>query len=674
MRARADAWRALEADPDLQARKLVANAWCAAFVQPKKKTTGPASAGSGQGITHATLRNLTDNPDSVPNSVVSMVNDLARQYRFFHWHLEFPGIFAVGEDGSADPATGWNGGFSCVVGNPPWERVKIQDKEFFANNGRPDIEGAATAAIRKKMIEALADTDPDLFQKYQDALRQSDGTAHLLLKSRRYPLTGQGDVNTYSVFAETMRTVAGPLGAAGVITPTGLATDKTTAPFFADTLSTNRLYAFYDFENEAKIFRDIDHKNRFAVTTMTGTGRKVKRTRFAFLTRHIPDVASRRFELAADEVLKLNPNTRTLPMFRTRADADITLGIYRRHPVLVRDDDPDGNPWGLSFLRMFDMANDSGLFHPPEHFSGDEFNGWSYQRDGKEYLPLYEGKMLGHFDDRFATYRGATQAQLNVRALPRLSEKEHDDPNLEPLARYWVPRSNVLERLGDKWDREWLLGWRDITKAEQMRTFIPSVLPLSAVGHKFPLAFLSNPADGPDLHAVWSSMIFDYIARQKISGTGMSYFVVKQLACPSPEVFTQPAAWRPEITLADWVRPYVLELSYTSQRLKPYAEDLGDGGPPFRWDAERRALLWADLDASFLHVYALTREEAEHVIDSFFVVRKYDERDHGEYRTKRLVLEAYDRMAAAIAKGGKDWQPLADVPAGSGPRHERTKS
>jgi hypothetical protein len=166
-------------------------------------------------------------------------------------------------------------------------------------------------------------------------------------------------------------------------------------------------------------------------------------------------------------------------------------------------------------------------------------------------------------------------------------------------------------------------------------------------------------------------LAFDYVGRQKLSGTHMTYSVLKQLACPTPRAFAQPTAWQPELTLADWVRPYVLELSYTSWRLKPYAEDLGDGGPPFRWDAERRALLRADLDAAFLYVYGLTRREAEHVLDSFPVVRKYDERDHGEYRTKRLVLEAYDRMAAAIANGGEGWRPLAGIPAGSGPRHHK---
>ncbi len=663
LRARADAWRRLEADPDLVAAKLVADAWCAAFVQPKIGATS-----SGQGITHATVRALSETPESVPDTIITQVNALARQYRFFHWHLEFPAMFTVPDNGSADAGTGWTGGFSCVVGNPPWERVKIQDKEFFGNAGRPDIEGAGTAAIRKKMIAKLADSDPDLHQAYLAALRQSDGTAHLLLKSGRYPFTGQGDVNTYSVFAETMRTVINPDGMAGIITPTGLATDKTTARFFADTLSNHRLYAFYDFDNEAKIFRDVHHAYRFAVTTMTGTQRPARRTKFAFLNRHISDVPEKRFQLAAKEVLALNPNTGTLPMFRSRKDADITLGIYSRHPVLIRDDDPEGNPWGLSFATLFHMTNDSGLFYTADDLTDAKFNGWSFTRNRKEYVPLYESKMFSHFDHRFATYRGATQAQLNVGSLPRISDAAHDDPDVEPCANHWVERAEVAGRLS-AWKSHWLLGWRGIARSTDSRTFISSVVPQAAVGNSFPLAIPRESAYGALLQAIWSSIAFDYVARQKLSGGNMNFFTVKQLACPQPSVYEQLTKWRPTLRLANWVSSYVLELTYTSWRLKPYAQDLGDSGPPFRWDPDRRALLRADLDAGFLHIYGLDCDEAEHVLDSFPVVRKYDERDFGEYRTKRLVIEAYDRMAEAIANGGKGWKPLADPPAGHGPRH-----
>lgn len=666
MRARADAWRRLETDPELVSAKLVADAWCAAFVQPKS-----GSNTSGQGITHATLRALSDSPESVPDSVIKLVNDLARQYRFFHWHLEFPGIFSVSEGDSADAAAGWNGGFSCVVGNPPWEKVKLQEKEYFGSVGRPDIENATPAAKRRNLIENLVDADPDLFGRYLSALRHSDATAHLLLKSGRYPLTGQGDVNTYSVFAETMRTTVSPLGFAGIITPTGLATDKTAAPFFADSLSSQRLYAFYDFENEAKIFRDVDHRVRFAITTVMGSQRSAQRAKFAFLNRHISDVPGKRFQLAASEVLLINPNTGTLPMFRTRRDADITLGIFSRHPVLIRERESDGNPWGLSMPTLFHMTNHSTLFEEADDLSDARFNGWSYTRGNEEYVPLYEAKMLGHFDHRFGTYKGATQAQLNSGSLPRPSADEHDDPNFELLARYWVAQPEVTKKLNDRWSRGWLLGARGITNMGNERTFVPSVLPISAVGNSFFLAVLENADHGPLLHATWSTLVFDYLARQKISGSNVNQFVVKQLASPTPQIFDTKAPWQANALLANWVRPYVLELSYTSRHLRAYAEDLGDDGPPFRWEPERRTLLRADLDGGFFHIYGLDRSEAEHVLDSFFVTRKYEEKDLGEFRTKRLVLKAYDRMAEAIANGGKGWKPLADIPAGQGPRHSK---
>lgn len=464
--------------------------------------------------------------------------------------------------------------------------------------------------------------------------------------------------------------LASAWGTVGIITPTGLGTDKTTSAFFDDTLSSGRLLAFYDFENEAKVFAGVTNKFRFAVTAMGGVKRTVSRTRFAFYTRFVNDVPARRFELAASEIATMNPNTGTLPMFRTRADADITLGIYSRHPVLVRDGSAHGNSWNLTFSQgLFNMATASGLFVQPGALADCVFGGWSYKRDGEELFPLYEAKMLSHYDHRFSTYHDATQAQLNKGTLPRLSEEQHDDPDLEPLARYWVPRAEVTKAVGNKWDRDWFLGWRDITTASNQRTFVPSAIPYSAVGARFGLAFPSRTTDAPLLHAVWSSIVFDFIARQKMSGAAMAIFIVKQLACPSPSDFSLPAPWSSEQTLAEWLWPSVLELSYTSWRLQPYAQELGDSGSPFHWISDRRAKLRADLDGAFLHVYGLTRAEAEHVLDSFFVVRKYEERDLGEYRTRRLVLEAYDRMATATARGGHGWTPLVDVPAGQGPRH-----
>ena len=241
---------------------------------------------------------LSENPGAVPDTIIKLVRTAGPPIPVLPLALGVPRHLHRRRDGNADPATGWSGGFSCVIGNPPWERVKIQDKEFFGNLGRTDIESAATAAIRKRMIDELADTDPALLSRHTATRYDSPRrTAHLLLKSGRYPLTGQGDVNTYSVFAETMRTVVGPTVPPASSPPPGWLPTRHRALLLRHAQH-QRLYAFYDFENEAKIFRDVHHAVRFAMTVMTGAARKVERSRFAFLTRHIADVPLRRFELA----------------------------------------------------------------------------------------------------------------------------------------------------------------------------------------------------------------------------------------------------------------------------------------------------------------------------------------------------------------------------------------
>jgi hypothetical protein len=115
----------------------------------------------------------------------------------------------------------------------------------------------------------------------------------------------------------------------------------------------------------------------------------------------------------------------------------------------------------------------------------------------------------------------------------------------------------------------------------------------------------------------------------------------------------------------------VLELTYTSRRIRPYADDIvgGDPGTPFRWIPQRREQLRAELDAAMFHLYGLDRADTEHVLDSFFVVRKYEERDHGEFRTKRLVLAAYDAMTEAAATSGAPFRSPLDPPAGERLRH-----
>ncbi|KWX00547.1 restriction endonuclease [Carbonactinospora thermoautotrophica] len=665
IREQARRFRELENHPERVRRKRVADAWCAAFVWRKH-------ADAPEAITTATLRRL-DEGGELPKPVAEELDRLAHSYRFFHWHLEFPEIFEVADEERPDhnPDTGWRGGFTCVLGNPPWEKIEFKEEEFFASR-RPEIAQARNAAARKKMIQVLADsgdeTDGKLYAEYRDELRKTVAWSHSLRSSGRYPLTGSGRLNTYAVFAETARALLTPHGRSGLVLPTGIATDATTALFFGDLVRNAKLAAFLEFENEAFILsRDVDHSVRFCLLTTTGRAREADRVRFAFGIRYIEDLPDRQLTMSAADIRLVNPNTGTVPLFRSWREAEITLDIYRRVPVLWRES-PQKNPWKLSFSQgIFNMASDAGLFHIRAELEAEgwELHGDIFVKDGKRMLPLYEAKMIHHFDHRFGTYEGQTQAQANMGTLPRPTLVQKADPTFMVLPRYWVAEAEVEERLKNRWDRGWLLGWRDICRSSHERTVIPAVIPWAAVGHTLPL-MLSENERLPLLYANLTAFVLDYVARQKMAGTHLTYGYLNQLAVLPPERYDGPAPWAPEQELADWISSRVLELTYTAWDLEPFARDLGDDGPPFVWDEERRFAMRAELDAAFFHLYGVERDDVAYIMDSFRAFRNNDPERFA--RTKELILQVYDAMAKAM-ETGEPYRTILDPPPGQGPRH-----
>ncbi len=679
------AYRELENSEDYVRDRRAADAWCAAFVW--RKTPDAPRA-----VTQEVFQKLSNAGQGrgAPYTTIEEIERLRDQYRFFHWHLEFPDVFsALASDTGVDEATGWIGGFSCVMGNPPWERIKLQEQEFFAQRDE-EIAHAKNASVRKKLIEDLRDDEDKapLYWEFSAAKRVAEGESHFLRVSGKFPLTGKGDINTYSLFAETASLLSDRQGFFGLVLPTGIATDATTAPFFSSLVRAGRLASFLDFENEAFLLsRAVHHSVRFCLLAATGRGTRVDNAEFAFSTRYMEDLPSRRFAMPPEEIMLVNPNTGTLPVFRSRRDAEITLGVYRSVPVLIREGDPKGNPWDISFMTMFHMANDSHLFRSAEELEteGWELEGNVFVRGGKRMLPLQEAKMLHHFDHRLGTYEGQTQAQANVGTLPRLTSEQHDDPGCVAMPRYWVPEfdvptgkkdskgnptyyAGVATRLVEReWDRGWLLGWRDIARASDERTMINSVFPAYAAGHTSPIALPANPRSGALLQAFWSSFVFDYIVRQKMAGTHLTYGYVYQL--PVPRVGDVGEE------IEEWFIGRVMELVYTANDLKSFACELGFDGPPFRWDEERRAIMRAELDALLFRLYGINRDDVDYIMETFPIVKRKDESAYGTYRTKDLILEIYDRMAKAGVSldtpliDGENFTSTLTPPPGHGPRH-----
>jgi len=643
--------------------QLWADAWCAAFVWKKSK-----DANFAYPITENDFRDIERTPFKSPAWMQDEIRRLSEQYQFFHWHIAFPDVFRVpGPHEKPDnEQAGWIGGFDCVLGNPPWERIKLQEKEWFAER-RPDIANAPNAAARRRMIAALETQDPVVFNAFMEDRRNAEGESHLVRNSERYPLCGRGDVNTYSIFAETNRMLIAPTGRVGCIVPSGIATDDTTKYFFQNLMESGSLVSLYDFENRRNIFDGVGHgRFKFCLLTLAGFARPSgARAEFVFFALGVDDLRDeeRRFTLSAADIALLNPNTRTCPIFRSKRDAEITKAIYRRVPVLIKEGPPEVNPWGIKFSAMFHMSNDSLLFRTGEQLKADgwRLDGNVFRRVGECYLPLYEAKMMWHFDHRLAGYNGFAQRPENTH-LPQTTEEQAADPCFEALPWYWVNFSAVNDRLAGKWDRGWLLGWRDICRSTDERTVIASVVPRVGVNHKFPLFVPNNSTlPLPCLDANVTSFILDYIARQKIGGTSLTYFYLKQFPVLPPALYRVVAAWAADCTGKHWIEKRVLELTYTAWDLESFAKDCGYDGPPFRWDEERRFLLRCELDAAYFHLYGIERDDVDYIMETFPIVKRKDEAAHGEYRTKRVILEIYDAMAKAI-RTGVPYQTRLDPP------------
>ncbi|MER7418332.1 DNA methyltransferase [Micromonospora peucetia] len=669
VRQQESAYRSWEKSADYVRALHVADAWCAAFMWQKKADAPTA-------VTHKVLRVL-ENPDASAASQATHdeIVRLREQYRFFHWHLEFPEVFEVaGSHGNTDPETGWAGGFACVLGNPPWERIKLQEQEFFAQRDVA-IATAANAAARKRLIAALKDDEDrsSLYEEFEAAKRKAEGESHFLRNGGRYPLTGRGDINTYAVFSETDRILTGAYGRMGVIVPTGIATDATTQFYFKDLVLKGSLSALYDFENAVPLFPGVHRSFKFSILSLAGRELRETSAKFAFFLHDPVELgnADKAFTLTPEEINLLNPNTGTCPVFRSRRDAEITLGVYRRVPVLIKEGDRDGNLWGLSFMTMFHMSNDSRLFRTREEL---ESTGWTltgnvFSKGKERMLPLYEAKMLDFYNHRAADVIKSETAAKRQNQPSYLTAADWRDPGRVAMPYSWVRDAEVRRALATKgWNGDWHLGWRDVTSPSNERTVIAGIIPNCAVGNSLPTSIVrADLIDRvPEIVGCLSSYVLDFVARLKVGGVHLNFFICNQFPVLPPGATNASR---------NFIRSRVLELVYTSSDLSPFARDMGDFGSPFLWSEERRSVMRSELDALFFHLYGISRDDVQYIMDTFPIVKRKDESQFGGYRTKELILAEYDRMAATGVSftsslvEGENYVSTLNPPPGQGRRH-----
>ena len=418
---------------------------------------------------------------------------------------------------------------------------KLQEKEWFAERN-PEIVKARTGAERKRLIAKLRNENPDLYSAFSAELRQHDGVGHFIGNSEHFPLCGRGRINLYAVFAEEMRNLLSPRGRVGNVLPTGIVTDDNTKYFFQGLVKTESLVRIYSFENEEFIFPNVHHATKFCLCTAGGGWTSISKTAdFIFFARQVEDLSDseRHFTLSKEDISQLNPNTQTCPAFRSARDAELNKAVYRRFSVLVREEQNgkgEENPWNVTFKQgLFNMTSDSHLFRTSEQL---EAEGW--WREGNVFrlheglrLPLYEAKMIHHYDHRWGTYEGQTEAQANQGKLPELSEDGHRDPCRVVMPRYWVPETEVDKSLGERRKDQWLVGWRDICRSVDSRTAISAIMPKVGIsgGQSSPQRFIQGKGSPTLLSADLSDIRdFDYLCRARYLEHISALCLMRQIA------------------------------------------------------------------------------------------------------------------------------------------------
>ena len=581
------------------------------------------------------------------DGVLTVALELVASERFLNWQVAFPGVWSEWE------ATELTGGFDAVIGNPPWDRMKLQQVEWFAARRR-EIAMAPRAADRKGMIAALEKAGDPLAGDFRLASERAAAGARVARGSGDYPLLARGDLNLYSLFVEHAMTLVKPDGMVGLLVPSGIASDKTAAPFFKSVATEGRLKALYDFENKKVFFPDVHASFKFCVFAASPR-RLPEAAQCAFYLHAVSEVEDpeRCFPLSAADFARVNPNTGTAPIFRSRRDAELTTAIYDRLPVLVdRSSGEEVKAWPVKYSTMFHMTNDSGLFRTRSELEEQEgawpVGGNRYQSPSGEWVPLYEGKMVQAFDHRAASIV-INPKNLHRPAQPKPATfEQHGDPNWLPDPQYWVRASECA------WPSKssWVVGFKEITAPTNVRTFIAALFPAVGFGNKVPVLKPETSERSEWLLAAnLNATVFDFVTRQKVQGQTLNLFILEQLPVVPFERY-RTVSFGPK-TAEEIVREAVLELTYTAHDMARFAHEMGhvdEGGevqPPFRWDAERRLNLRAKLDALYFHLYGVTdRDDIRYVYSTFPIVERDEKAAYGACRSRDLCLAWTSALAA----------------------------
>lgn len=481
-----------------------------------------------------------------------------------------------------------------VLGNPPWEKLRFEERAFF-RPVCPAISAISQKNKREKEIKKLAVNWLELLEYYQ--LLQDD-YASVKKEIPKHPLLKVslvGELNTYAMFAELASRLTEKDGFAAIIAKSALVTSTCYSSCFRHFVNQGSLSEVFLFDNREKLFQ-IDSREKFCVLFFGGEHAGGIKVHYG-LTKQEQILSSVPINVTSEELELINPETGLLPNVADSKEFSFLLRTHRSLSV---------------FAKEFPKCHFGRLVHltaHAEHIS---------TKSEKTRVPIYEGKFIEQYDNRFSTFAGMSaderyQAKASARRQPGDSFVA---PKPAPECRYFIDKK-FWESFLDRYDQPYSLCWRSLTSPTNQRTMIASIIPSMPTCQSVQLLQTTPVEDLLMILALFNSKVFDFFVRLKMGGIDLTQSVVRQIPVPFRE------AWNSMVTLhgVDYTAlDAVRALERLLYRNEPDLCGLWDGVPEIK-NADNYYKTAADvreeIDKIIFQMYGLTSAEEKMVRNSF---------------------------------------------------------
>lgn len=623
---------------------LQANFWTSAFFWDMGKNFCEDSP------TDELINRVKQGKLNLDDPTVKKVNNLKEKYKFFNWYLEFPEVFQKKDSG-----------FDCILMNPPWDVPSLKEMEFFAGKDEK-VLATSHRSERQKEIKALFNRNPKLHSEYIEEFRKISREIQYFKRSGFYKLTSKGNINLYPLFLGKGLQLLNENGKIGASVQSSILTGKNLSKFFQYLANSNSIDSAFELINHKKYF-PVDSRLKFCLITLSNPN-EIKKPFIMTFSLSDHNVIERYLEVLKEKtkdeneitnILKLsyndfklfNPNSINTPVFESEKDYKLVYKAYQRAPIIYRKSDGN-NPWNIEYKGMVQTGHETDLFYTKEDIlkigakpMNEIIEGGIWITEYETFLPLYTGSSIWYYDHRYNEVISKKDSSKKRKAdFFLVSEKKHQDPYYCHIPLYWVKVSDVINKFPQNGKERWLLGYRKISAATNQRGFVIAVIPRYITAESMSMIFFKqHRIENICFIANLSSLPFDYITRNKLSGVNYNFFIFEQFPIFTPQTYLNN-------DLLEEIKNRVLKLIYTSWDIQNFSIDFGlhKDHPPFLWNLDEREVLKAELDAIFTFMYGYDRNDLEYILNSFITLKNYELREIGEFKTKRLVLEAYDKF------------------------------